>query len=221
MATRLADLATRNVPPLPAELVEFTARRPTLVAIGRLAPAKGFLSLLQAFARAREQCGTSHQLLIVGEGPQRQALADCIESLQLENEVRLAGYVDGADRLLGGAAGFVMSSLTEGMPLVLLEAMQWRVPILATSVGAIPDLLDGGRRGILVPPNDLTALVDGLSSMLSSASPTALANEASRAQGCIRFSSARMHEEYLAAYQAAIGEVDCGIGYSRGSSRAL
>ena len=138
LATRLADLATRNVPPLPAELVEFTARRPTLVAIGRLAPAKGFLCLLQAFARVREQCGTSHQLLIVGEGPQRQALADCIESLKLANEVRLAGYVDGADRLLGGAAGFVMSSLTEGMPLVLLEAMQWRVPIVATSVGAIP-----------------------------------------------------------------------------------
>jgi len=221
LATRLADLATWNVPPVPAELIEFTARQPTLVAIGRLAPVKGFLSLLQAFALARKRCGTSHQLLIVGEGPQRQALTDCIMSLQLKNEVRLAGYVDGADRLLGGAAGFVMSSSTEGMPLVLLEAMQWGVPILATSVGAIPDLLDGGRRGILVPPNDLNALVDGLSSMLLSASPTALADDFAREQGCIRFSSARMHEEYLAAYKTAIGEADCGVGYSRGSSRAL
>ena len=206
LATRLADLATRNVPPLPAELVEFTARRPTLVAIGRLAPAKGFLSLLQAFARAREQCRTSHQLLIVGEGPQRQALADGIPSLQLENEVCLAGYVDGADRLLSGAAGFVMSSETEGMPLVLLEAMQWGVPILATSVGAIPDLLDSDRRGILVPPNDLTALVHGLSSMLSPASPTAAADDPELDEACTRFSSARMHEEYLAAYQVAIGD---------------
>lgn len=221
LATRLADLATLNVPPLPAELVEFTARRPTLVAIGRLAPVKGFLSLLQAFGLARKRCGASHQLLIVGEGPQRQALTAYIASVQLKDEVRLAGYVQGADRLLSVAAGFVMSSRTEGMPLVLLEAMQWGVPILATAVGAIPDLLDGGRRGILVPPNDLTALVDGLSSMLSSTSATGLADDAARGQECIRFSSARMHEEYLAAYKAAIGEVDCSLGYSRGSSRAL
>src|SRR4029077_10968835 len=116
----------------------------------------------------REQCGTSHQLLIVGEGPQRQALADCIESLKLAHEVRLAGYVDGADRLLGGAAGFVMSSLTEGMPLVLLEAMQWRVPILATSVGAIPELLDFGKRGQLVPPGSVEALTDGLRQLMTS-----------------------------------------------------
>ena len=70
--------------------------------------------------------------------------------------------MDGADRLLAAAAGFVMSSLTEGLPLVLLEAMQWRVPILATAVGAIPELLEGGRCGRLVAPNDLAALTHGL-----------------------------------------------------------
>ena len=116
-----------------------------------------------------------------------------------------------------------MSSLTEGMPLVLLEAMQWRVPIVATSVGAIPDLLDGGRRGILVPPNDLTALASGLSAILSSTSRGADAPEAEFEQTCDRFSSLRMHEEYLDAYRAAIGEVGSGfgIGYSSRSSRAL
>ena len=76
-------------------------------------------------------------------------LANRIAVLGLSAAVCLGGYVEGADRLLAHAAGFVMSSLTEGMPLVLLEAMQWRVPILATSVGAIPELLDEGRRGRL------------------------------------------------------------------------
>src|SRR5256886_7816307 len=143
---RLADLAARGVAPLPGELVEFTARRPTLVAIGRLAPEKRFTLLLEAFARARAQSGGSHQLLIVGEGPERRVLARRIAVLRLAESVRLAGYVDGADRVLARAAGVVISSRTEGLPLALLEAMQWRVPILASAVGAIPELLDEGRR---------------------------------------------------------------------------
>ena len=96
--------------------------------------------------------GDTHQLLIVGEGPERAALAQRIAALGLQERVTLAGYVAGADRLLETAAGFVMSSFTEGMPLVLMEALQWGVPILATSVGAIPELLQDGRAGELVPP---------------------------------------------------------------------
>jgi glycosyltransferase involved in cell wall biosynthesis len=109
--------------------------------------------------------------------------------------VQLGGYLPGADRLLGQAAAFVMSSLTEGMPLVLMEALQWGVPILATSVGAIPDLLHGGE-GQLVPPGDLEALTRGLVRLLQSpASPRAVASEG-------HYSSARMAQEYLSLYGA-------------------
>src|SRR5882672_7695783 len=167
LAARLDDLAARGAAPLPAALVEFTACQPTLIAIARLSPEKGFMLLLEAFARARAQTAAGHQLLIIGEGPQRKLLANRIAALGLSGAVRLGGYVDGADRLFEHAPGFVMSSLTEGMPLVLLEAMQWRVPILATSVGAIPELLDEGRRGRLAAPNDVAALTLGLQSMMS------------------------------------------------------
>ena len=199
---RLVDLAARGVAPLPDELVEFTVRQPTLVAIGRLSPEKGFTLLLEAFARARSQSGSAHRLLIIGEGPEHQALADRIVALRLAGIVRLAGYVDGADRLLARAAGFVMSSLTEGMPLVLLEAMQWRVPILAPAVGAIPELLDEGRCGRLVAPHDLAALTDGLQSLMSGdcSSGEAIASACQAVSG--RYTSARMAEEYLAAYAA-------------------
>jgi glycosyltransferase involved in cell wall biosynthesis len=199
---RLADLAARRVAPLPGELVEFTARHPTLVAIGRLSPEKGFKLLLEAFARARAQSGGSYQLLIVGEGPEHQVLADRIAVLRLGTSVRLAGYVDGADRLLAGAAGFVISSLTEGLPLALLEAMQWRVPILASAVGAIPELLDEGRHGRLVAPNNLAALTDGLHSLMSGdrSSGEAIASACQVVSG--RYTSARMAEQYLAAYAA-------------------
>ena len=201
---RLVDLAARGVAPLPDELVEFTVRQPTLVAIGRLSSEKGFTLLLEAFARARSQSGSAHRLLIIGEGPERQALADRIAALRLAGIVRLAGYVDGADRLLARAAGFVMSSLTEGMPLVLLEAMQWRVPILAPAVGAIPELLDGGRCGRLVAPNDLAALADGLQRLMSgdASSDAAIASAYQAVSG--RYTSARMAEQYLAAYVAIL-----------------
>jgi glycosyltransferase involved in cell wall biosynthesis len=205
LATRLSDVAARGAASLPAEVVEFTARRPTLIAIGRLRPDKGFLLLLEAFAQAREQRAES-QLLIVGDGPQRQILAERIASLQLGNDVRLAGYLDGADRLLSGAAGFVMSSVTEGMPLVLLEAMQWQVPILATAVGAIPELLENGRLGILVPPNDLSGLTRGLGTILSSRFESKGITDATHREASRRFSSSRMAEEYLAAYRLATGQ---------------
>jgi len=193
-ATRLADLAAQAVAAPPPALLEFMRRAPTLLAIGRLSAEKNFAQLLEAFARARAQVNAAHQLLIMGEGPQREALARQISVLGLTSSVQLGGYLAGADRLLGQAAGFVMSSLTEGMPLVLLEALQWRVPILATSVGAIPDLLAGGA-GRLVPPGDLGALTAGLARIMQAAVPESI-GEADE-----RYSSARMAQRYLDLYE--------------------
>lgn len=203
LTVRLKDFAARGITSLPAELVEFTMRRPTLVAIGRLSPEKGFMLLLEAFARTQAQATTSHQLLIVGEGPQRELLETRVAALGLSGAVCLAGYVDGADRLLEHAAGFVMSSLTEGMPLVLIEALQWQTPILATSVGGVTEMLDEGRRGRLVAPNDLGALTHGLQSMMSARlGATGAGVGASLHTIQQRYTSGRMADEYLNAYGA-------------------
>ena len=203
LTTRLHELNARDAAPLPKVLVEFTARRPTLVAIGRLSPEKGFVLLLEAFARARAQTGANYQLLIVGAGPQRELLVRRIAALGLSEAIILGGYVDGADRLLEHAAGFVMSSLTEGMPVVLLEAMQWRVPILATSVGAVPDLLEDGQCGRLVAPNNLPALAAGLQLMMSQRTAD-VDQSVSAAYAAVtrRYTSERMADEYLTAYGA-------------------
>ena len=198
--TRLADMVSMQVPELPASITSYMRRAPTLVAIGRLSGEKGFGILIDAFARCRKSDAETRQLLIIGEGPQRTALEAQIEALGLREHVMLAGYVEGADRALAGAVGFVMSSLTEGMPLVLLEAMQWNVPILATAVGAIPDLLAQGQRGSLVPPGSVTALADALQLMAAQAS--ALRGSAKLAAAAVsgEYSSARMEREYRAVY---------------------
>jgi glycosyltransferase involved in cell wall biosynthesis len=198
LAERLEELAARGVTVLPRELLAFVAQQPTVVAIGRLSREKGLVVLLEAFARVRAQ--RACQLLIVGEGPERAALQRRSQQLSLSGSVLLSGYVEGADRLLEQAAGFVMSSLTEGMPLVLLEALQWQVPILATRVGAIPALLEGERRGEVVPPGDAAALATGLEHMLAAPRAT-IASSVSAHDATSRFSSALMTEKYLDRYQ--------------------
>jgi glycosyltransferase involved in cell wall biosynthesis len=198
LAERLEEMAARGVAALPRELLVFTAQQPTVVAIGRLSREKGLVVLLEAFARVRAQ--RECQLLIVGEGPERAALQRRSQQLSLSGSVLLSGYVEGADRLLEQAAGFVMSSLTEGMPLVLLEALQWQVPILATRVGAIPALLEGERRGEVVPPGDAAALATGLEHMLAAPRAT-IASSVSAHDATSRFSSALMAEKYLDRYQ--------------------
>lgn len=199
LATRLADLAARRAAEVPRHLADFVRRQPTLVAIGRLSAEKGFSMLIEAFARARATTGRGHGLLIVGEGPEHDALTERIAAYHLEDSVLLAGYVQGADRLLDGAAGFVMSSFTEGMPLVLLEAMQWQVPILATAVGAVPELLQEGLVGQLVPPKDPAALASGLATLMCGVPG---ARSPAAAGSTSRYSSARMAEDYLRLYGA-------------------
>jgi glycosyltransferase involved in cell wall biosynthesis len=196
LQARLADLVANNIPALPAALTSLVQTRPTFVAIGRLSSEKGFDLLIEAFARARARARQDHQLIIVGEGPQRPALESKLSALELQDHVHLVGYLAGADRLLERAAGFVMSSLTEGMPLVLLEALQWEVPILATSVGAIPDLVPP-ERGILVPPHDLEAMSVGLLKLMSPSAPRAPVRADKTSD-----QSTRMAREYLQAYQS-------------------
>ena len=202
LQVRLADLAARNTAALPAEITAPMRNTPTLVAIGRLSAEKGFGNLIEAFARVRAE-GIDHcRLVIVGEGAQRAVLTARIAALGLQKSVVLAGYLEGAERMLEHAAGFVMSSLTEGMPLVLLEAMQWRVPILATSVGAIPELLDYGQRGQLVPPGSVEALTDGLRQLMTSLA-AARRDTVERAYAAVQqhYTSSRMADEYRRLYQ--------------------
>ena len=198
---RLADMTAAGVAAVPAVVVEVMKQAPTFVAIGRLSPEKGFDLLLEAFATANTRTGGLHRLLIVGEGPERPKLERRIEDLGLRQNAYLAGFVEGADRFLEHAAGFVMSSYTEGMPLVLLEAMQWESPILATDVGGISEILHGCSRATLVPPRDMAAYADAFGELMASRSAGAAIG---RSFGTEAYSAAHMDEEYMRAYQRII-----------------
>ncbi|HMO85762.1 MAG TPA: glycosyltransferase, partial [Lacipirellulaceae bacterium] len=95
---------------------------------------------------------------IFGEGPLRDQLAADIRTRGLQDRVVLAGFRSDLCELLPQLDVLVLSSRTEGLPVVLLEAMAADVPVVATSVGGVPEVIEDGRCGLLVPPDDPNAL---------------------------------------------------------------
>jgi glycosyltransferase involved in cell wall biosynthesis len=134
--------------------------------VGRLRKEKGHGYLLQAFAHiARTMKDVT--LLIVGEGEDSVRLKRLTDELGLKDHVIFSGLRDDVPDLLRVMDVFVLSSLWEGMPNALLEAMAAKKPVIATSVGGVPEVIVDGKTGLLVPPNDTQALSMALMSLLA------------------------------------------------------
>ncbi|CAK8725062.1 hypothetical protein GMJAKD_15505 [Candidatus Electrothrix aarhusensis] len=143
---------------LDQDIVNFCQRDGLLLgAIGRLSKEKGFDLLLEMLAGLVQQ-GINPSLVILGEGRERSALERLIAEHGLEKRVLITGYREGARNYIPLFDLFVMPSFTEGLPITLLEAMQADVPIVASAVGGIPEVLDDGKAGLLVKPGDREGL---------------------------------------------------------------
>jgi glycosyltransferase involved in cell wall biosynthesis len=129
----------------------------SILAIGRLSSEKGFDILIRSISHLVSE-KIPVNLVIIGDGENRSRLDRIIEELGLEEIVHLIGYQQEAHRFMADFDAFVLPSLTEGLPITILEAMQAGIPIIATRVGEIPTLLDDGELGELVIPNDVEDL---------------------------------------------------------------
>lgn len=131
--------------------------------VGRLSREKGPDVFLNAMAAlAGEGSGSEAIAAIVGDGGQRASLEAKTQRLGLEGAVHFHGRVREAARLYRAFDCFVLSSRTEGTPVSLLEAMEAEVPVVATAVGGVPDVVRDGREALLVPPEDPSALARAL-----------------------------------------------------------
>jgi glycosyltransferase involved in cell wall biosynthesis len=122
-----------------------------------LSAQKGLTHLLDAAAIVRRS-GTAAHFVIAGDGPLRADLIAYAAAHDLNDSVTFAGYRADVPEVLAGLDVFVLSSLWEGLPLALLEALACGRPIVATSVGGIPEVVSEGENGFLVPPGDSQAL---------------------------------------------------------------
>jgi glycosyltransferase involved in cell wall biosynthesis len=147
-------------PPLPVPAQE----QDHAVFVGRLVPTKGLDTLLEAMPHAPDV-----KVVLVGKGPEREALERRARALGLDGRVRFAGFVPEAEkaRLVASARFVVHPARWEGLGHALLEAMQLGKPVLATDVGGIPEAVGPG--GVLVPAGDPTALAGAMRDLWSQA----------------------------------------------------
>lgn len=136
---------------------------PRLVAVGRLKAPKDFVTFVRALAALSVG---SFEALIVGDGPDRAEVKTEIQRLGLEQSVELAGERSDVPQLLAGSDVFVLSSSSEGLPVSVLEAMAAELPVVASSVGGVAELVDDGETGILVPAGDEQALAHALQRLI-------------------------------------------------------
>jgi glycosyltransferase involved in cell wall biosynthesis len=173
-------------------------------AAGRLSEEKGFDLLIRAADRLTRD-GLDLTLLIIGEGPQREALQGLIERLGLSDRVRLLGYRSDLPEWYQAMDVFALSSLREGLPNVLLEAMALEVPVVSTRLDGVRRLVADGDSGLLVEPGSAEQLAAAMGRLLTD---EALRGRLARA-GCStieqRYSFAARMERVRRLYDELLG----------------
>jgi glycosyltransferase involved in cell wall biosynthesis len=188
------DIASRAAEPLDDPWFAPGAP-PVVLAVGRLAPEKDFPTLLRAFARLRaERPARLVRLVILGEGKERGPLEALARDLGVGPEVRLPGFEPNPFRYMGRSPVFALSSIYEGLPGALIQAMACGCRVISTdSPGGSREVLEDGALGLLVPPRDPEALARGLAALLDEAART----PARPHHPLARFTEAEAVDQYL------------------------
>lgn len=172
----------------------FSTPYPVILGVGRLTLAKDFATLIRAFAKVRQK--QEAKLCILGEGEDRKDLEALIKKLNLESDVSLPGFVNDPYAYMSQATLFVLSSLWEGLPTVLIEAMACGTNVVATDCPSGPrEILAGGKYGKLVATQDSEALANAILDTI--AMPINSEILRSRAED---FSQSRICDRYLEVF---------------------
>jgi len=141
-------------------------REAVILSVGRLSREKAHSDLIEAVALLRRISDRPFRVVLLGDGPERTNLSAKIESLGLQESVLIAGHVADVSPFYASASIMALPSHSEGSPNVVLEAMAHGVPIAATAVGGIPEILSHNESGLLVPPKDPKAMAQALARLL-------------------------------------------------------
>ena len=148
------------------EIFELPDESKIVVTVGRFSPEKGMDILLHSFAMLLRQMDKAH-LVLVGDGQERVALETQVQQLRIEKNIHFAGYSETPGDYLVDADAFVLPSRSEGIPNAVLEAMAIGKPVVASAVGGVPEIIEDGITGLLVPPERPDLLADVMVEVLS------------------------------------------------------
>jgi colanic acid/amylovoran biosynthesis glycosyltransferase len=138
-----------------------------LVCVGRLSEQKGQLLLLEALGQLAAQ-GVAFEMVLAGDGPMRGVIEEQIKRLKLEGRVRITGWLsnEAVRQEILAARALVLPSFAEGLPVVLMEALALGRPVVTTYIAGIPELVENGANGWLIPAGSVEALVEALRQVL-------------------------------------------------------
>lgn len=165
--------------------------------VGRVAVEKNHALLVDAVAPL---LGPNTRLVIAGDGQLLPELRERVASLRITEYVHLLGARRDVPDILNAFDTFVLSSDTEGLPLVIPEAMATGLPVISTRVGGVPSVLDEGQTGFLVAPRDAQALRNRAAELRADPAATRACGQRARAAAIARFSAERMQREYIDLY---------------------
>lgn len=171
-----------------------------VLSAGRLSAQKDQATLLRAIGRL-EPSGRPVRCVVAGDGELHAPLEALIAENRWQAKIRLLGFRDDIPALLQAADVFVLSSIDEGMPMILLETAAAGTPIVATPVGDVPKLLRDGETGLVVPKGDDGALAGALRRLRDDPALAAALGQAAREQVSREFSSAAMYDHYCEVYR--------------------
>ncbi|WP_300551129.1 glycosyltransferase [Roseovarius sp.] len=161
-----------------------------LLFVGRLAAVKG-VPVLFAALRDLLPAHPDLHLTLVGDGPERDDLERVAQAMGLTAHLTFAGYRSQSEvaGLLAQSTALVLPSFAEGVPVVLMEAMAARLPVITTRIAGVPELVEHGKSGLVVAPGDVVALRDALSEILGNGDTRRAMGEAGRAKVLAEFTS--------------------------------
>ncbi len=177
----------------------------TFLMAGRLHPEKGYEHLFAAISRLKKRSDQSFVLLVAGRGPLLEHYEGLVRSLDIADRVRFLGFRNDLPDLMVASDLFVLPSVAESFGLVLAEALYLGSPVLATRVGGIPEIVDDGLDGRLVPPGDADALARAMESFLDGKIQLPGQGEAAARKVRERFNFETMLKAYEAVYEKVLG----------------
>jgi len=172
--------------------------------VGRLVPFKGHRFLIQAFAGVRLR-HPSARLLIVGDGPERASLEQQVDAMGLKGAVHFTGHRRDVPDMLSIMEIFVLPSIEEHFGRVLLEAMALEKPVVGTRAGGVPEVVEDGVTGVLVPPANSDALAEGVIRLMDDPAQARAMGRAGRRRVETHFNLRRHAELVEEVYAQALG----------------
>lgn len=179
--------------------LEIDGEVPVIIQVARLDYLKDHCTAIRAFEAVTREVPEC-RLLLVGEGPERPMIEAEITKRGLEKQVRLLGLRTDVRQLLSAADLFLLTSISEGIPVTFIEAMACHLPIVSTDVGGVKEVVEDGKTGLLAAASDDQKLADSIIRLVRDPSLRRSMGDCGRARAEQIFSEQEMHERYAALY---------------------